>query len=197
MAADEVQGKKEALALAVLRLLATRGMDAVSYGSVAVEAGVSKGLVQHYFPERTQLFDHASQVLARRMAARFEAALTGRKDRTDTASGPDLFRVLVGMLPTDDDARLDAAAGRALFALALSDADANARYRQGRRAALGLIQTLIAQRRPGGPSAFDERVARDLLGTVAQLGEDLLLGELTQRKARTLLRQRLEALDAG
>ena len=111
MAADEVQGRKEALALAVLRLLATRGMDAVSYGSVAVEAGVSKGLVQHYFPERSQLFDHASQVLARRMAARFEATLTGRKERTDTASGPDLFRVLVGMLPTDEDARLDAPPG--------------------------------------------------------------------------------------
>ncbi|MGA9524878.1 MAG: TetR/AcrR family transcriptional regulator [Myxococcaceae bacterium] len=187
MAVEEGQGRREALGLAVLRLLATRGMDAISYGAVASEAGVSKGLVQHYFPERLQLIDCASQVLAQRMAARLAGAFAGRRAE---ASESELFRVLAGMLPVDDEARMDAAAGRALFCLALSDAEANARYRQGRRAALDLIRSLVAKQRPGVSPAVAEQVARDLLGTAAQLGEDLLLGELTPRKARALLRHR-------
>lgn len=189
MVTEEGLGKKDALGLAVLRLLAARGMEAVSYGSVAAEAGVSKGLVQHYFPERAQLVGHASQVLARRVAGRLERALAAGAG----AGGSNLFRVLAGMLPTDDEARMDAAAGRALFTLALSDATANARYRVGRRAAFDLVRALLPQP-PAGDSAWSEQAARDLVGTVAQLGDDLLLGEVSPEEARTLLRRRMEAL---
>jgi AcrR family transcriptional regulator len=46
---------------AVLRLIATRGLEAASLRNVAAEAGVSMGTVQHYFTSKQEMLDFAQR----------------------------------------------------------------------------------------------------------------------------------------
>jgi len=187
-------GTRAAIGRALLELLAEG--RTISYGAAATRAGVSKGLVQHYFPDRTRLLRFAAATLAARLEARVRHAVADPSADAATT----LSDALVALLPATPDARLDEAAGRALFALALSDPEANRDYREGRRAVAGLVRDLLAaaapHREPGGLAG----TARDLLGTLGELATDLVLGELSADEAAAALRERVrEAVgrDAG
>jgi AcrR family transcriptional regulator len=176
-------GTREAIGRALLELLA-EGRTA-SYGAAATRAGVSKGLVQHYFPDRTRLVRFAATTLAARLGRRLQAVPT-TADAADT-----LVATLTALLPIGPDARLDAAAGRALFALALTDPEANTAYRQGRAALAAGVRDLLERAVPGAAPDRVERTCRDLLGTLDELATDLLLGELSAERAAELVRDRV------
>jgi AcrR family transcriptional regulator len=176
-------GTRDAIGRALLELLAEG--RAVSYGAAATRAGVSKGLVQHYFPERTKLVRFAAITLATRLGRRLRAVPTTADPATT------LIAVLTALLPIGPDGRLDAAAGRALFALALTDPGANTAYREGRTALAGAVRDLLERAAPCLAPDHVERTCRDLLGTLDELGTDLLLGELSAEQARRLLRDRV------
>jgi AcrR family transcriptional regulator len=178
-------GTREAIGRALLELLAEG--RTVSYGAAATRAGVSKGLVQHYFPDRTRLVRFAATTLAARLGRRLRAVTT------DTDPAATLVAVLTGLLPTGPDGRLDAAAGRALFALALADPEANTAYRRGRAALTGAVRELLARAAPALTADRLDRTCRDLLGTLDELGTDLLLGELSVERAHELVRDRVAA----
>ena len=180
-------GTRSAIGRALLELLAEG--RAISYGAAAVRAGVSKGLVQHHFPDRTRLVRFAATTLAARLGARLRDAVT--LPSADPAATP--ADALVALLPTTPGARLDEAAGRALFALALTDPESNRTYRDGRRALSALVRDLLAAAAPDHDPARLDRDARDLLGTLGELGTDLLLGELSAEEAATALRERVRA----
>jgi AcrR family transcriptional regulator len=188
-------GTRAVIGRALLELLAEG--RTISYGAAATRAGVSKGLVQHHFPDRTRLVRHAAATLAARLGARVRAAVpgAGRGDGADEPVDPvaALADALVALLPTTDAARLDAAAGRALLALALTDPGTNRDYREGRRAVAGLVRDLLAAAVPGRGPGWTERTARDLLGTLGELGTDVLLGELSDAEAEARLRDRVGA----
>ena len=177
---------RTAIGRALLGLLAEG--RTVSYGAAAARAGISKGLVQHYFPDRARLLRHAATTLAARLSARL-SAVPAATDPSGMLAG-----VLVALLPTDAETRLDEAAGRALFALALTDPPTNAGYREGRKAVTGLIGELVAAAAPGHDRGWVERSSRDLLGTLNEVATDLLLGELTPAEAGELVRQRVSRL---
>lgn len=188
---------RAAIGRALLELLAEG--RTVSYGAVAVRAGVSKGLVQHYFPDRTRLVRFAATTLAARLSARLSAVpsvlvLASPAEAPGAAPAEVLSEVLTALLPADEAARLDEAAGRALFALALTDPQTNASYREGRLAINGLIRALVARAAPGRDPDWVQRVSRDLLGTLHEVGTDLLLGDLPVAEARRLLRERATGL---
>ncbi|MCO1657723.1 TetR/AcrR family transcriptional regulator [Pseudonocardia humida] len=178
-------GTRAAIGRALLELLAEG--RAVSYGATASRAGVSKGLVQHYFPDRTRLVRFAATTLAARLGERLRGAVAD--PATDAATT--LADALVALLPATPDSRLDEAAGRALFALALTDPQTNRDYRDGRRAVAGLVRDLLAAAAPERGPGWLAATARDLLGTLAELGTDLVLGELTADEATTALRGRV------
>ena len=52
------------IARAVWSVMATRGLDAVSLRSVAAEAGISMGRVQHYFRSKDAMILHACEAMA-------------------------------------------------------------------------------------------------------------------------------------
>lgn len=174
-------GNRELIGRALLGLLAEG--RTVSYGAAAERAGVSKGLVQHYFPDRARLVRFAAATLAARMRTRLEAAVS-----PDAGPGDVLADILVALLPTTEDAELDEAAGRALFAIALTDPEINAAYREGRRASNALVRDLLVAAAPG---ADPEPTVRDLLGTLNEVATDLLLGDITPDAARDLVRARV------
>lgn len=96
---------------AAMRLIATRGHASARLAAVAAEAGVSLGLLQHYFPTRADLFRAA-------FAAGTDAGLA-RADAIATASGPahDRLRRLLAYLCSDG---LDPAEGSWAFWLELA-----------------------------------------------------------------------------
>ena len=61
--------RRHSIAEAVFRLAAARGADAVSLRDVAGEAGVSLGMVQHYFRSKDEMLlfalDHMRDRVAR------------------------------------------------------------------------------------------------------------------------------------
>jgi AcrR family transcriptional regulator len=92
---------------ATITVVARHGFDGASASKVADEAGVSKGLIWHYFPDKTDLMKQAVraavQVIEREMAAELDFS----------APVPDLIRASVGWLAMaskkhrDDFAALD------------------------------------------------------------------------------------------
>lgn len=104
--------RRAALADALIGLIATRGIEAVSVREVAAAAGVSIGAVQYYFSTRSEMlafaFAHAVQRTRDRLAA---VRLTGVPQR-------DVGTVLSELLPLDEHRRAEAAVHLAFASLA-------------------------------------------------------------------------------
>ena len=66
--------RREALIEAALRCLAREGHDGLSVRRIAAEAGVSVGLINHYFPSIDMLVADAYETLAADVAGRLVAA---------------------------------------------------------------------------------------------------------------------------
>ncbi|MEV0952020.1 TetR/AcrR family transcriptional regulator [Promicromonospora sp. NPDC050249] len=98
--------RRAQIAAALLRVAARQGLEAVSLRHVATEAGVTTGMVQHYFPSKEAMMDFALATVGerygRRMAA--NAAALGTEP-----SPADVVRVtLTSMIPAGADEREDA-----------------------------------------------------------------------------------------
>lgn len=113
--------RRTEIADAVLAVVADQGLAAVSLSTVARQAGVSPGRVQHYFPTRQDLletaFDRANALATARLAPPPEdnhAALTA---------------VLTALVPHDEVTRTHMRVRQAFTALALTDAAIAARMR--------------------------------------------------------------------
>lgn len=111
--------RRAQLIAALLRIASTRGLQAVTMREVAAEAGVSLRVVQYYVTDKATLLTAGLAELAarldRRVQARAAAAGTGLSVR-------EVFGVVLGaIVPDDDDARADALAWAAFYAVALTD----------------------------------------------------------------------------
>lgn len=80
---DHAQRRRE-IAHAVWAVIGTAGLDAVSLRSVAAEAGVSMGRVQHYFPSKDAMVLHACEAMA---DAAYARALDGGGAADDDGGG--------------------------------------------------------------------------------------------------------------
>ena len=81
--------RREQLMAAAVELLAERGYDAVTAADIAQRAGVSKGLLWHYFPDLDTLFE----LTARRTLGKLTLAVANRIDLE--ASAPTVIRSAV------------------------------------------------------------------------------------------------------
>lgn len=110
------QQRRGKIAEALLRVVADRGLEAVSLRHVAAEAGVTSGMVQHYFATKEAMIEFAMQSASARYRDRMDSAVAALADEP----GP---RQLVGalltaLLPLDDRQRADARVGLAFQAYA-------------------------------------------------------------------------------
>ncbi len=173
------------LADAVLRIAAREGILGISLSEVASEAQVSKGMLQHYFPSKQHLLLAATGRLRERTDQRVRSAIAAAD------SADHLRAVLLALLPSTAEARIDAAAGHAFFVLALTDPTMNERYRTGRRLAITAIAQLASQ---STSAPMRQAAARALLRLVSDLGDDLLLGEITPADAEAAIDSALAEL---
>ncbi|RKT71595.1 TetR family transcriptional regulator [Saccharothrix variisporea] len=189
---DHDQRRRE-IVEALWHIASTRGLEGVSLGEVATAAGVSKGLVQHYFGTRDQLLMHATGYLRERVEQRIAARVAAAPD---SASGT-LRAVLVALLPTDDDSRTESLVANAFLVRAHNDPVLTARFREGTSQVRNALTAAIGAAQRDGDLRADLDPAREadlLLALVSGLGEALLLGHHTPDAAVALLDHHLGRL---
>jgi AcrR family transcriptional regulator len=113
MATEEYHAlRRGQVAEAVERLIAAHGLDGVTVAKAAAAAGVSVGLVQHYFASKDELLRYAyTQVTERALARAVRRA--EELDRHRGTIRDALRESLAERLPLDDDRRAE---WRVLFA---------------------------------------------------------------------------------
>lgn len=172
---------------ALWRLAAREGLEAASLASVAAEAGVSKGRVQHYFASREELLAFAAAALRERLGARVRARVE--------AAGDDPLAVvralLTGLLPLDEEGRLDALVGSAFLVRAIADPAAREQLRTGEEEILAALAEGLAPL----PGVQDPRTEAEVLhALVGGLADSLLVERHTPGSALGLLDRHLAAL---
>lgn len=108
--------RRTQIADALMRLAATQGLEAVSLRHVATEAGVSTGMVQHYFGTKDEMMMFALDVVRDRVQER----LASGPDAVDEALPPKrLVRaLLVEVLPLDEPRLMEGRLALAFLAYA-------------------------------------------------------------------------------
>ena len=134
--------RRHDISAALLRVLSRDGLEAVSLRHVAVEAGVTAGMVQHYFPSKEHMLQHAMGVASER----YEERITDGLARLGADPQPRaVIRVLLaGLIPTTPAEADDARVALAFQAYAAHDEAAAARLHEGNRMLTAHIGDLLA-----------------------------------------------------
>jgi AcrR family transcriptional regulator len=172
---------------AICRIAAANGLEAVTLGQVATEAGISKGLVQHYFRSRDEMLVYTTSYLRESVERRIA---TRAGDAT-------LRNLLAALLPADEQARVESLVANAFFIRALKDPAIAERFVKGD----ALLRAALVERFSAAQAAGDLAAELDpvretdiLLAMVAGLSQSLLLGRHTPDSALATLDHQLARL---
>lgn len=99
--------RRERIARALHRVLSRDGSESVSLRHVAAEAGVTAGMVQHYFPSKDDMIAFSMQSATARYAQRIEGRVAALG--ADVAPRDIVRALLSGLIPMTDEERADAA----------------------------------------------------------------------------------------
>lgn len=180
--------RRRAIADALWRVVARDGFEDVSLRHVAAEAGVSMGLVQHYFRTKEQMLLFALDTMEELAGARFAAELASLPDAPPPRAVVRAF--LIQLLPLDEARRTE---GHSLYAL-LGGA---LRYDQiGERLRNGMAQLheyVAAQIAAVGHAPDPEVAAAALLALADGMAAHVLVGYLTPATAIAALDCQLDA----
>ncbi len=136
------------IAEALRRLTATRGLEGVSLRHVAAEAGISMGLVQHYFKTKDEMLLFAIE----RRSQMYEERLKARLDAGEVPSTPKaiLRAIIAEILPLDERRRGDWLMGVAFFIRSISDPSFGVALTEGMPRLFELFAVLIRQGQDAG-----------------------------------------------
>lgn len=195
---DHEQRRRQ-IAEALLRIAATRGLQAASMREVAAEAGVSLRLVQYYFHTKDELLVGSLPYLGERLTARVQARL---QDLGSPPSAREVIEgVLLAVLPTDEESRSIRRTYDAFYALVLSEPGLAERHGARDPDALErlLARQVSSSQRAGGIAADHDadRVAAGLLALTNGLGASVMGGQRDGEAAATVLRYHLDRLFTG
>jgi len=174
--------RRRKIAEALWRIVSTEGLEGVSLRTVANEAGVSMGLVQHYFSTKDDMLLFAYGILSERVEARL---LSGQ------SQGSQIRTLFLQMLPLDDERREEAHVAVAFMArAAVSPAFAEATRAGDFKAHLADVL-----RADGVPDAAEQ--AEILLAALDGMTVHILAGQLTPEAAVKALDAHLARLGSG
>jgi AcrR family transcriptional regulator len=162
--------RRQAIASALWRIVGANGMEAVSLRHVAAEAGVSMGMVQHYFSSKDEMLLFALESLSARVAARLANGVP---------AGSPIRTMLLQMLPLDDERRAEAHVVVAFIARAAVEPA----IAEAMRRVAGPFQEYIAAEisRAGVPGAWEHAAA--LLAVLDGLTVHIMVGLQTPEAA--------------
>jgi TetR/AcrR family transcriptional regulator, transcriptional repressor of bet genes len=178
---------------ALLRITASRGIDAVSLREVAQEAGVSMGAVQHYFTSKDEMLLFALQHwldlgVHRRFTERVRRRLSAGAAGTPIAI---LLALAAEYLPHDDLSRADSQVAIAFLARAAVEPAVAAALAP---AFNGFVDTLCAVIQGGGGPFDAPAEAQRLAALLDGLRIPVLIGALAHRDALAVVERHLDQL---
>lgn len=184
--------RRRSIAEAVFRVTADSGVEAVGLRDVAAEAGVSLGMVQHYFRTKDEMLLFALDYMRERVAARLQERLA----RLPEAAPRDVIRaVLTELLPTDEASRAEAVISVGFY----SRAAVTPVYATVLRAGLqGLLENITGHLRAAQgsghmpPDLDVEQEAASLFWFMHGLVGPLLVGLYTPEDAQSMLDDHLD-----
>ena len=172
--ADHAARRKQ-LADALMRLAATHGLEAVSLRHVAAEAGVSTGMVQHYFRTKDQMMTFALDMVMANVEARARAEAVHYGPH---ASPKTIVRsLLIQILPLDEIRRLESHVVLAFLAYAAVKPAIGAGLRDSSGQMCGFIAEQIMRAQADNDTALridPDQAAIGLLALVDGMGLQLL-----------------------
>ncbi|MEU8301250.1 TetR family transcriptional regulator C-terminal domain-containing protein [Micromonospora sp. NPDC048909] len=180
--------RRTLIADALMRVAARQGMEAVSLRHVATEAGVSPGLVQHYFRTKDEMMAFAMAVVRERNQARITEAIRQLGERP--APRPLLRAMIAAVLPLTEESRADGQVALAFLAYTAVRPDAAAGIGEGTRQMLTFMAHLL-------PGPDREERAAGLLALMEGLGIYLLGGHYTAEQALAALDAQLDLVLAA
>lgn len=183
------QQRKTLIADALMTVAAERGLEAMSVRHVAAVAGVTTGMVQHYFRSKDEMVVFAMGQVRDAIAARSAAENLGPQ-----ASTSELLRsLLVQLLPLDEMRRAEGRVGLAFMAYAASHSGIG----DAVRADNALLRSVITERLRDDPRLRDRDpslMATALLALVEGLGLQTLHEDYSPEHALTVFDAHLELL---
>jgi TetR/AcrR family transcriptional regulator, transcriptional repressor of bet genes len=178
--------RRRQIAAAVLRLVTTRGVEAASLRTVASEAGVSMGAVQHYFTTKDEMLRFALAYGNTLLADRAIRLMAEQKPATSR----EMFRLFFALLlPLDEDSR----AGARLWAGLISRGCVDEPTR--RLAALAyanLTDFVVRHLSEALPDADSAQAARHLVSVIEGLRWPVLFGVYSEQQAMDVLDAQLD-----
>jgi TetR/AcrR family transcriptional regulator, transcriptional repressor of bet genes len=187
--------RRRHIGAAVLRLIATRGLEAASLRNVSAEAGVSMGTVQHYFTTKQEMLDFAQRYSYERATERIPKVIAEIPEPRTTRV---LLRaLLIDLLALDGESREGARLGAAMLAYAVIDPQAAATARIAYDGLTGFLATQLHAAQDDGevPGHVDTRhAARHLCAVVEGLCGPILVGACTPDQALAVLDDHLATL---
>ncbi|WP_430782006.1 TetR/AcrR family transcriptional regulator [Actinoplanes sp. G11-F43] len=174
--------RRTLIADALMRVAAEHGLEAVSLRQVAAEAGVSAGMVQHYFRTKDEMMAFAMEVVRERNQARVTEAVARLGDSPQPR---ELLRTIIGtLLPLADESRADGRVALAFLAYTAVRPTASEVLRDETARMVGFFESLIPV----------HHQARGLLALMEGIGVYLLGGQYTPDEARATLEAQLDLL---
>lgn len=161
-----------------MRVAADRGLEEVSLRHVAAEAGVSTGMVQHYFRTKDEMMLFAMAVVRERGEERVSAAVAALG--ADPAPRDLLRTIITTVLPLTDQTRADGKVALAFLAYSTVRPDAAAALHLDTAGMLSYVASLLPTSRPDADAA-------GLLALMEGLGLYLLGGHYTSERALSAL----------
>lgn len=188
------EARRRLIADALMRVAADRGLEAVSLRHVATEAGVSAGMVQHYFRTKDQMMLFALGVVGERVQARMADA----GGVADPTSPTDLLRaLLVQLLPLDDVRRHEGRVMLAFLSHSTVSAPVAAALRESAGQLRGFLAGQIGQAQAKGEAAADldpAHTATALVALMDGLGIHVLAGHYTADTALAVFDDQMRVL---
>lgn len=192
------RARRTLIAEALLRVTASQGLESVSVRHVATEAGVSPGMVQHYFRTKDEMLQFALDVVSERVEQRIG---TGMAMLGDDPNPRDLVRtVLIEILPIDDERHLEAHISVAFGARAAATPSIAAQLREQCAQLLEFLATQlrIAQQAGEISAQLDaDYEARGLLALMDGLAMHALMRSNTAEMSLAVFDHYLDRLFCG
>lgn len=158
-----------------MRLAATEGLEAVSLRHVAAEAGVSTGMVQHYFRTKDEMMSFAMATVMDSIQARATAEAVHYG--SDPSPKVVVRALLTQILPLDETRRLEGHVALAFLAYAAVKPAISGTLRDGGAALRLFIAEQIRRAQASNDTAIridPDQAAIGLLALVDGLGIQLL-----------------------
>jgi AcrR family transcriptional regulator len=187
------QARRLELTDALMRITRREGWDAISLRKVAAEAGVSMGMVQHYFTTKDEMLRFAIEMIEEDVRARIRARVAKLPDPHTPRRL--VWTVLSEMIPRPARRTAEIEAAEVFIRRFMLSPESKARFvRSGIELRTAIKGQILLSRKGSGPRA-EADADRDAGGLVAMLNGlmfDFVTGEQTPEGALATMRTQIE-----